>query len=203
MLSELHIENIAVIERADIVFDKGLNVLGGEPGAGKSIVIDSINAVLGNRTSRELVRKGASSGLVTAVFTPDRELPWLQENDIPYEGELILQRKITPEGKSSSRVCGIPVAAAQLRELASQLVDIHGQNDGLRLLDEKSHLGFLDSFGETDTEFRAFREEFEKFLSIRRELKALSMDDEEKQRMGDSLRFRIEELERADLKAGE
>ena len=113
MLSELHIENIAVIERADIVFDKGLNVLGGETGAGKSIVIDSINAVLGNRTSRELVRKGASSGLVTAVFTPDRELPWLQENDIPYEGELILQRKITPEGKSSSRVCGIPVAAAQ------------------------------------------------------------------------------------------
>ena len=109
MLSELHIENIAVIERADIVFDKGLNVLGGETGAGKSIVIDSINAVLGNRTSRELVRKGASSGLVTAVFTPDRELPWLQENDIPYEGELILQRKITPEGKSSSRVCGIPV----------------------------------------------------------------------------------------------
>ena len=203
MLSELHIENIAVIERADIVFDKGLNVLGGETGAGKSIVIDSINAVLGNRTSRELVRKGASSGLVTAVFTPDRELPWLQENDIPYEGELILQRKITPEGKSSSRVCGIPVAAAQLRELASQLVDIHGQNDGLRLLDEKSHLGFLDSFGETENEFRAFREEFEKFLSIRRELKALSMDDEEKQRMGDSLRFRIEELERADLKAGE
>ena len=203
MLSELHIENIAVIEHADILFGKGLNVLGGETGAGKSIVIDSINAVLGNRTSRELVRKGASNGLVTAVFSLDAELKWLEENDIPYEGELILQRKITQEGKSSSRVCGVPVTASQLRELASQLVDIHGQNDGLRLLDEKSHLGFLDSFGETGESFRAFREEFEAFQKIRRELKALSLNDEEKQRLSDTLHFRIEELERAKLKEGE
>ena len=203
MLSELHIENIAVIERADILFGKGLNVLGGETGAGKSIVIDSINAVLGNRTSRDLVRKGAHNGLVTAVFSPDAELKWLEENDIPYEGELILQRKITQEGKSSSRVCGVPVTAAQLRELASQLVDIHGQNDGLRLLDEKSHLGFLDSFGETEEAFRAFRTEFEAFQAIRRELKELSLNDEEKQRLSDALHFRIEELERANLKEGE
>ena len=203
MLNELHIENIAVIEHADILFDRGLNVLGGETGAGKSIVIDAINAVLGNRTSRELVRKGASSALVTAVFTLDFELPWFSENDIPYEGELILQRKITPEGKSSSRVCGVPVAASQLRDLASQLVDIHGQNDGLRLLDERSHLGFLDSFGETGEPFRAFRSEYEKYSSIRRELKQLSMNDEEKQRLSDALHFRIEELERADLKEGE
>ena len=203
MLSELHIENIAVIEHADILFDKGLNVLGGETGAGKSIVIDSINAVLGNRTSRELVRKGASSGLVTAAFNLDAELPWFSENDIPYEGELILQRKITPDGKSSSRVCGVPVTASQLRELASQLVDIHGQNDGLRLLDEKSHLGFLDSFGETGEPFRAYQTEYEKFTSIRRELKELSMNDEEKQRLSDALHFRVEELERANLKEGE
>ena len=203
MLNELHIENIAVIEHADILFDRGLNVLGGETGAGKSIVIDAINAVLGNRTSRELVRKGASSALVTAVFTLEKELPWFSENDIPYEEELILQRKITPEGKSSSRVCGIPVAASQLRELASQLVDIHGQNDGLRLLDEKSHLGFLDSFGETDGPFQVFRSEYEKYSSIRKELKQLSLNDEEKQRMSDALHFRIEELEKADLKEGE
>ena len=203
MLNELHIENIAVIEHADILFDRGLNVLGGETGAGKSIVIDAINAVLGNRTSRELVRKGASSALVTAVFALDQELPWFSENDIPYEEELVLQRKITPEGKSSSRVCGIPVAASQLRELASQLVDIHGQNDGLRLLDEKSHLGFLDSFGETDGPFQAFRSEYEKYSSIRKELKQLSLNDEEKQRMSDALHFRIDELEKADLKEGE
>ena len=203
MLNELHIENIAVIEHADILFDRGLNVLGGETGAGKSIVIDAINAVLGNRTSRELVRKGASSALVTAVFTLEKELPWFSENDIPYEEELILQRKITPEGKSSSRVCGIPVAASQLRELASQLVDIHGQNDGLRLLDEKSHLGFLDSFGETDGPFQVFRSEYEKYSSIRKELKQLSLNDEEKQRMSDALHFRIDELEKADLKEGE
>ena len=203
MLNELHIENIAVIEHADILFDRGLNVLGGETGAGKSIVIDAINAVLGNRTSRELVRKGASSALVTAVFTLEKELPWFSENDIPYEEELILQRKITPEGKSSSRVCGIPVAASQLRELASQLVDIHGQNDGLRLLDEKSHLGFLDSFGETDGPFQVFRSEYEKYASIRKELKQLSLNDEEKQRLSDALHFRIDELEKADLKEGE
>ena len=203
MLNELHIENIAVIEHADILFDRGLNVLGGETGAGKSIVIDAINAVLGNRTSRELVRKGASSALVTAVFTLEKELPWFSENDIPYEEELILQRKITPEGKSSSRVCGVPVAASQLRELASQLVDIHGQNDGLRLLDEKSHLSFLDNFGETDGPFQVFRSEYEKYSSIRKELKQLSLNDEEKQRMSDALHFRIDELEKADLKEGE
>ena len=203
MLNELHIENIAVIEHADILFDRGLNVLGGETGAGKSIVIDAINAVLGNRTSRELVRKGASSALVTAVFTLEKELAWFSENDIPYEEELTLQRKITPEGKSSSRVCGVPVAASQLRELASQLVDIHGQNDGLRLLDEKSHLGFLDGFGETDGPFQVFRSEYEKYSSIRRELKQLSLNDEEKQRLSDALHFRIDELEKADLKEGE
>ena len=203
MLSELHIENIAVIERADIRFGGGLNVLGGETGSGKSIVIDSINAVLGSRTSRELVRKGASDALVTAVFTMKEELPWFQENDIPFEEEVILQRKITREGKSSSRVCGIPVTAAQLRDLASQLVDIHGQNDGLRLLDEKSHLGFLDSFGETGGVLDAFRREYGKFTAIRRELKSLSMDDEEKQRLSDALTFRIGELERANLKEGE
>ena len=203
MLNELHIENIAVIEHADILFDRGLNVLGGETGAGKSIVIDAINAVLGSRTSRELVRKGASSALVTAVFTLEKELPWFSENDIPYEEELILQRKITPEGKTSSRVCGVPVAASQLRELASQLVDIHGQNDGLRLLDEKSHLSFLDNFGETDGPFQVFRSEYEKYSSIRKEIKQLSLNDEEKQRMSDALHFRIDELEKADLKEGE
>ncbi len=203
MLSELHIENIAVIERADISFGRGLNVLGGETGAGKSIILDAINAVLGSRTSRELVRRGAETAMVSAVFELDRELPWLEENDIPYEGELILQRKITSSGKTSARVCGVPVATAQLRELASWLVDIHGQNDGLKLLDERSHLAFLDEFGETGEDLQDFRNEYARFCAIRKDISALSMDNEEKLRLSDSLRFRIGELEKAELKAGE
>ena len=203
MLTELHIENIAVIERADISFSPGLNVLCGETGSGKSIVIDSLNAVLGSRTSRDLVRHGAEKALVTAVFEPANALPWLEENEIPCDGEVILQRRITAEGKTTSRVCGVPVTAAQLRELASQLVDIHGQNDGLRLLDEKSHLAFLDSFGQTDQALGAFQSEYSRFTGILKEIRDLSMDDEEKLRLSDSLRYRIDELEKASLKEGE
>ena len=203
MLTELHIENIAVIERADISFGPGLNVLCGETGSGKSIVIDSLNAVLGSRTSRELVRHGAEKALVTAVFETESALPWLEENDIPCDGEVILQRRITAEGKTASRVCGVPVTAAQLKELASRLVDIHGQNDGLRLLDEKSHLAFLDSFGQTDQALASFQSEYARYNAILKEIRDLSMDDEEKLRLSDSLRFRIEELEKAALKEGE
>ena len=203
MLTELHIENIAVIERADISFGPGLNVLCGETGSGKSIVIDSLNAVLGSRTSRELVRHGAEKALVTAVFETESALPWLEENDIPCDGEVILQRRITAEGKTASRVCGVPVTATQLKELASRLVDIHGQNDGLRLLDEKSHLAFLDSFGQTDQALAAFQSEYARYNAILKEIRDLSMDDEEKLRLSDSLRFRIEELEKAALKEGE
>ena len=203
MLTELHIENIAVIERADISFGPGLNVLGGETGAGKSLIIDSLNAVLGSRTSRELVRRGADKALVTAVFDSGDTLPWLEENDIPCDGELILQRRITAEGKTTSRVCGVPVTASQLKELAMQLVDIHGQNDGLRLLDEKSHLAFLDSFGQTNAARGVFQSEYQRFREILKEIQDLSMDDEEKMRLSDLLRFRIEELEKAALKEGE
>ena len=139
MLRELHIENIAVIERADIGFSAGLNVLTGETGAGKSIVIDSIGAVLGDRVSRDLVRRGAEKGLVSAVFDADGCRAWLEDNDIEADDELILQRRITVDGKSSCRICGTPVSAAQLKELASLLVDIHGQNDGRQLMDERLH----------------------------------------------------------------
>ena len=203
MLSELHIENIAVIEKADISFCRGMNVLCGETGSGKSIIIDSINAVLGSRLSKELVRKGAENALVTAVFDaiPDEE--WLKENDIETDGELILQRKINREGKSSCRVCGIPVSAAQLRELASQLVDVHGQNDGLRLLDEKSHLGYLDRFAGLGEALAQYKAEYAVFRKKKEELEGLSLDDEEKSRLSDSLRYRIEELEDAKLQRGE
>ena len=135
MLNELHIENIAVIEKADISFGKGLNVLTGETGAGKSIVIDSIGAVLGERVSRELVRRGAEKGLVTAVFDVEGCEGWLEDNEIEADDELIIQRRITADGKSSCRVCGNPVSVAQLKSLAQYLVDIHGQNDGRQLMD--------------------------------------------------------------------
>ena len=204
MLNELHIENIAVIERADISFSPGLTVLSGETGAGKSIILDSLNAVLGGRTSRDLVRYGAENARVTAVFELKKIPEWLEENDIPCDdGELILQRKISSDGKSTCRVCGVPVTASQMKELGTCLVDIHGQNDGLRLLDEKSHLGFLDSFGELGDAVEAYYGEYRKYTEIRKKIDSLNIDEEEKSRLVDSLAFRISEIEKAELKKGE
>ena len=203
MLSELHIENIAVIERADISFGAGLNVLTGETGAGKSIVIDAIGAVLGERVSRELVRRGAEKGLVTASFDVDGCEAWLEENEIEAEDELIIQRRIAADGKSSCRVCGNPVTAAQLKELAALLVDIHGQNDGRQLMDERRHREYLDRFGVDAAVLDGYRRSYAAYTAIKKELASLQMDEIEKERLSDSLRYQIEELERAQLKAGE
>lgn len=204
MLNELHIENIAVIERADISFSKGLNVLTGETGAGKSIVIDSIGAVLGERVSRELVRRGAEKGVVTASFdmTPYTE-QWLRENEIDPDDELILQRRITADGKSSCRVCGTPVTVSQMKELAAFLVDIHGQNDGRQLMDERRHMEYLDRFGRLDAPLDAYKAEYKKYTGIKKEIERLSMDEIEKERLSDTLSYQIAELERAELKEGE
>lgn len=204
MLNELHIENIAVIERADISFSKGLNVLTGETGAGKSIVIDSIGAVLGERVSRELVRRGAEKGVVTASFdmTPYTE-QWLRENEIDSDDELILQRRITADGKSSCRVCGTPVTVSQMKELAAFLVDIHGQNDGRQLMDERRHMEYLDRFGRLDAPLDAYKAEYKKYTGIKKEIERLSMDEIEKARLSDTLSYQIAELERAELKEGE
>lgn len=203
MLNELHIENIAVIERADIRFGPGLNVLTGETGAGKSIVIDSIGAVLGERVSRELVRHGADKGLVTAVFDPAGTEQWLADNEIEAEDELILQRRISADGKSSCRVCGTPVTAAQMKDLAALLVDIHGQNDGRQLMDERRHMEYLDRFGALEPWIAAFKKEYRKFNEIQKEISQLTLDEVEKERLSDSLQYQIQELERAELKAGE
>ena len=203
MLNELHIENIAVIERADIRFEPGLNILTGETGAGKSIVIDAIGAVLGERVSRELVRRGAEKALVTAVFDVSGTEDWLRENEIDPEEELILQRRILSDGKSSCRICGNPVTAAQLKELAALLVDIHGQNDGRQLMDERRHMAYLDSFGELQPELEAYRKEYRQYRTLRKELEQLNMDQVEKERLSESFRYQIAELERAELKAGE
>ena len=203
MLNELHIENIAVIERADIRFAPGMNVMTGETGAGKSIVIDAIGAVLGGRVSRELVRHGAEKALVTASFDLAGAEDWLRENEIDAEDELVLQRRIAADGKSSCRVCGVPVTAAQLKELGTHLVDVHGQNDGRLLMDERLHLGYLDRFGSYHTELDRYAAEYTAYRRLHREIEALQMDEIEKARLSDSLRYQIAELERAQLKEGE
>lgn len=203
MLNELHIENIAVIERADINFGPGLNILTGETGAGKSIVIDSIGAVLGERVSRELVRRGAEKGLVTAVFDIEGCEEWLEENEIDAEDELIIQRRITADGKSNCRICGTPVSVTQLKALAQYLIDIHGQNDGRQLMDERRHREYLDRFGISEAVVDAYKKAWNKFVSIRNELSSLQIDEIEKERLSETLVYQIEELERAELKAGE
>ncbi len=203
MLTQLHIENIAVIEKADIEFGGGLTVLTGETGAGKSIIVDSLSAVLGARTSRELVRSGAEYGIVSAVFETDAAAKWFEENDFEPEDEIIIRRKISADGKNSCRVCGNPVTVSQLRQLGSLLLDIHGQNDGRQLMDEASHLAYLDGFGKTGKERSLFAEAYKEYAACKREIDRLSMDEAEKERLADSLRYKIEELENAQLRVGE
>ena len=205
MLSLLHIENIALIDQADISFGSGFNVLTGETGAGKSIIIDAISAVLGERTSRDLIRTGEKSALVTALFRDLPSLPWFQETGIgPDEnGELLISRRIQGDGKNICRVGGVPCTVVQLRTLGSQLIDIHGQHDGQQLLDESCHLAYLDSFGGLEPAFSAYREEYAKLDALRKQIASLQMDETEKARRLDILQFQIDELESAHLRLGE
>ena len=204
MFKSLRIENIAVIEKAEVDFSGGLSVLTGETGAGKSIMIDALNAVLGSRTSRELVRTGADKASVTALFDSDNAASWCEENDIDVDdGELVLQRRMTPDGKSSARVNGVPVSAAQLRALGSLLLDIHGQNDGRQLLDERRHLEYLDRFGVESSVYETYREKYQAYRELVRQTEALRMDEAQKLQTEDLLRARIRELENADIKPGE
>ncbi len=204
MLQLLHIENIAVIEEADITFDEGFNALTGETGAGKSIVIDAMGAVLGQRTSRDLIRTGAAKSFVSAVFTGVPSLPALEECGIQTEdGELLLQREIYADGKNACRVGGRPVTVAQLRKIGGALLNIHGQHDGQQLLDEEQHGTYLDSFGQVDRELGDYAACYEAMEGTRKRLKSLQMDEAEKERRMDSLKFQIDELERAQLKVGE
>lgn len=205
MLSLLHIENIALIDQADISFGSGFNVLTGETGAGKSIIIDAISAVLGERTSRDLIRTGEKSALVTALFRDLPSRPWFQETGIgPDEnGELLISRRIQGDGKNICRVGGVPCTVVQLRTLGSQLIDIHGQHDGQQLLDESCHLAYLDSFGELEPALSAYREEYAKLDALRKQIASLQMDETEKARRLDILQFQIDELESAHLRLGE
>ena len=205
MLSVLHIENIAVIESADIQFGEGFNALTGETGAGKSIVVDAMGAVTGERASRDLIRTGAKSALVSGAFCALPVLPWCVENGLgpDEDGELLLQREILPDGNNVCRVNGRPVTVAQLRALGQQILNIHGQHDGQQLLDEGCHLNYLDRFGETDKPLNAYRTAYAKLAELERKMTALRMDEAEKARKVDSLQYQIGELERADLREGE
>ncbi len=204
MLQLLHIENIAVIEEADITFDGGFNALTGETGAGKSIVIDAMGAVLGQRTSRDLIRTGAAKAFVSAVFTGVPALPALSECGLaPEEGELLLQREIYADGKNACRISGKPVTVAQLRRIGSALLNIHGQHDGQQLLDEEQHGAYLDSFGRVEGYLETYAACYNAMEATRKKLRALQMDESEKARRVDSLHFQISELERAQLKPGE
>ncbi len=205
MLSLLHIENVAVIERADIELGPGLNVLTGETGAGKSIVIDSINAILGGRSSKELVRGGAAAALISAELSAEgAAADWLAENGIPSEeGELVVTRRITAEGKSSCRVNGLPVSTAQLRALGDRLIDVHGQNDGRRLLSEASHRAYLDGFAGLEAELREYAAAYGQFVSLRERLEELRRAEEDKDFRIESLRKRVREIEQAAPEEGE
>lgn len=202
MLDLLHIENVAIIEEADILFRPGFNALTGETGAGKSIVIDAMSAVLGQRTSRELIRTGAEKAFVSATFS-DIPPKILEELGMEGECELLLQREIHGDGKNICRINGRPATVTQLRALGSRLLNIHGQHDGQQLLDEEQHILYLDNFGRMEDSLSAYRQQYERLTEIRRQMDSLQMDEAEKARRVDTLRFQIQELERAQLKTGE
>ena len=206
MLELLHIENIAVIEQADVEFGPGLNVLTGETGAGKSIIIDAIGAILGARTSKELVRTGAQAALISAELgiTPEVSA-WLEEAGIPFEPEenIIITRRITAEGKNTCRINGVPLSTAQLRDLGDLLFDVHGQNDGRRLLSEASHRRYLDAFGGLEEESRAFAADYSHYASLNRELEEVRSAEADREYRIEKLKREIRELEEADPKDGE
>ena len=179
MLSTLHIENIAVIEQAEIAFDSGFNVLTGETGAGKSIVIDAISAILGERASREMIRTGAQKAFVSAIFSGVPELPWFAENQIPYEPELGISREIFADGKNSCRVSGKPVTVSTLRKLGVQLIQIHGQNDSQQLFDEATHIGYLDLYAHDEALLADYRQAYDKVSVVQQEIRRLSMQSGE------------------------
>lgn len=207
MLQLLHIENIAVIERADIELENGLTVLSGETGAGKSIVIDSIGAILGKRVSRDLVRAGAQKGFVSAVFTDLSAGLVSLLDELALTGDepdtLHLQRQITADGKSTCRVNMKPVSAAVLRQLAPYLIDIHGQNDGQKLLDEQHHIDYLDGYAGLDALLAQYRPKYQALLALRREITALETGEQERLQRIDMLSFHKEEIEQAALQPDE
>ena len=203
MLSLLHIENIAVIERSDISFDQGFNVLTGETGAGKSIIIDAISAILGERAYRDMIRTGTTKASVRAVFTDVPPLSWFEDNGVEYDPETVIQREVHLDGKNVCRVNGSLVSVSILRKLGMQLINIHGQHDSATLFDEANHLNFLDAFAANESLRADYTEKYEAVAKLRREIDRMTMDEGEKLRRMETLKYQIKEIEKADLRPGE
>lgn len=203
MLNLLHIENIAVIESADISFGTGFNVLTGETGAGKSIVIDAISAILGERAYRDMIRTGEEKASVRAVFSQVAPLDWFNENGVPYDRETVIQRDIFLDGKNVCRVNGTLVSVTMLRKLGIQLMNIHGQHDSASLFDEENHLIFLDDFSSNQALREAYQEKYQAVAALRREIQRMTMDEGEKLRRMETLQYQIAEIEKAELEPGE
>ena len=205
MLSSLQIENVAVIQKANVHFEKGLNVLTGETGAGKSILIDSINAILGNRTSKDLVRTGAAKAVIRAAFedVPPAVLDSLEKAGYERSEALLLSREITAEGKSTCRINGMPATAAVLRELCGGLININGQHDSVGLLNPARHEGILDAYAQNSAEYQAYYAIYRELVSVKKALDAMITDESEKQRRIDLLSYQVQEIEDAGLTAGE
>ena len=205
MLSSLQIENVAVIQKAEVHFEPGLNVLTGETGAGKSILIDSINAILGNRTSKDLVRTGAAKAVIRAAFeqVPPAVLDKLEQSGYERSEALLLSREITAEGKSSCRINGMPATAAVLRELCGGLININGQHDSVGLLNPAHHLSILDDYAQNAKLYQEYYVLYRELVRVKRELDALITDEAEKQRKIDLLQYQVQEIEDAGLTAGE
>ena len=203
MLRLLHIENIAVIEQADILFEDGFNVMTGETGAGKSIVIDAISAILGERAYRDMIRTGMNKASVRAVFDRVPKLDWFSENDIPYEDEITVQREIFLDGKNLCKVNGLPVSVSVLKKLGFQLINIHGQHDSAALFDENYHLSFLDDYACNEQLLEEYGDKYRAMQSLKHEIEHLSMDEGEKLRRMETLKYQIDEISRAELTIGE
>lgn len=204
MLRELLVENIALIEKAEIEFNDGFNVLTGETGAGKSLVIDAINAITGERTSRDLIRTGSRNASVTAVFSnvSNRAKELLRDMEIELDDNLIIKKTIN-ENRSTIRICGQPATSAMVKQLAVELINIHGQHDSQALLNPDSHCSFIDSVAQNDSLLLAYREEFNTLKSIKKELDALDMDEDKKRRERDLFEYQLKELDALDIKPGE
>lgn len=205
MLSSLQIENVAVIQKANVHFEKGLNVLTGETGAGKSILIDSINAILGNRTSKDLVRTGAAKAVIRAAFedVPPAVLDSLEKAGYERSEALLLSREITAEGKSACRINGMPATAAVLRELCGGLININGQHDSVGLLNPARHEGILDAYAQNSAEYQAYYAIYRELVGVKKTLDAMITDESEKQRRIDLLSYQVQEIDDASLTAGE
>ena len=203
MLSLLHIENIAVIEQAEICFDHGFNILTGETGAGKSIVIDAISAILGQRAYRDMIRTGADKASVRAVFTNVPHLEWFDENGVEYDSEIIIQREIHQDGRNVCRVNGVPVTVSILHKLGIRLINIHGQHDSASLFDEDNHLAYLDAFSDNAALRIDYQKKYCLVSDIRKEIQQKTMDESEKLRRMETLRYQIDEISRAQLDPNE